>query len=65
MFPLKLAVDAVIVPVVIIELIDGDVEQTTTQVSNANFFQRTFNSSIENLFLLLFEIGLVSLGICT
>jgi hypothetical protein len=65
MFPLKLAVDAVIVPVVIMELIDGDVEQITTQVSNANFFQRTFNSSIENLFLLLFEIGLVSLAICT
>jgi hypothetical protein len=65
MFPLKLAVDAEIVPVVIMELIDGDVVQTATQVSNANFFQRTFSSSIENLFLLLFEIGLVSLAICT
>ena len=65
MFPLKLAVDAVIVPVVIMELIDGDVEQTVTQVSKASFFQRTFSSSIENLFLLLFERELVSLEDCT
>lgn len=64
-FPLKLAVDAEIVTVVIMELIDGDVEQTVTQVSKASFFQRTFSSSIENLFLLLFERELVSLEDCT
>jgi len=64
MFPLKLAVNAVIVPVVIMELIDGGVEQTVTQVSKASFFQRTFSSSVENLFLLLFERALVSLEDC-
>jgi hypothetical protein len=64
MFPLKLAVNAVIVPVVIMELIDGGVEQTVTQVYKASFFQRTFSSSVENLFLLLFERALVSLEDC-